>query len=71
MFIKQKIQTRSISGHSNKYSAMPTPQSQTINAIWDINQIGQELDCNDDPILNEAIECIHNKQVNQAILLLN
>ncbi|CAD8069738.1 unnamed protein product [Paramecium primaurelia] len=78
MFIKQhqqKLQTRSISnasGHSNgRMSAMPSMQNNTINAIWDINQIGQELDCHDDPILNEALELITNRQVNQAILLLN
>ncbi|CAK80010.1 unnamed protein product (macronuclear) [Paramecium tetraurelia] len=78
MFIKQhqqKLQTRSISnasGHSNgRMSIMPSMQNNTINAIWDINQIGQELDCHDDPILNEALELITNRQVNQAILLLN
>ncbi|CAD8083503.1 unnamed protein product [Paramecium sonneborni] len=78
MFIKQpqqKLQTRSISnasGHSNgRMSVMPSMQNNTINAIWDINQIGQELDCHDDPILNEALELINNRQVNQAILLLN
>ncbi|CAD8168430.1 unnamed protein product [Paramecium pentaurelia] len=78
MFIKQlqsKIQTRSVSnvsGHSNlRYSGIATPQCNTINAIWDINQIGQELDCQDDPILNEALHLINNHQVNQAILILN
>ncbi|CAD8073060.1 unnamed protein product [Paramecium sonneborni] len=78
MFIKQpqqKLQTRSISnvsGHSNgRMYVMPSIQNNTINAIWDINQIGQELDCHDDPILHQALELITNQQVNQAILLLN
>ncbi|CAD8160514.1 unnamed protein product [Paramecium octaurelia] len=78
MFIKQlqsKIQIRSVSnvsGHSiQRFSGIVTPQSNTINAIWDINQIGQELDCHDDPILNEALQLINNHQINQAILILN
>ncbi|CAD8061893.1 unnamed protein product [Paramecium primaurelia] len=78
MFIKQlksKIQTRSVSnvsGHSNlRYSGITTPQNNTINVIWDINQIGQELDCHDDPILTEALQLINNHQVNQAIFILN
>ncbi|CAD8081823.1 unnamed protein product [Paramecium sonneborni] len=77
MFIKQlqsKIQTRSVSnvsGHSNlRQSVITSPQSNTVNVIWDINQIGQELDCQDDPILNEALKLINNHQVNQAILIL-
>ncbi|CAK70067.1 unnamed protein product (macronuclear) [Paramecium tetraurelia] len=78
MFIKQlqsKIQTRSVSnvsGHSNlRYSAMATPQCNTVNVIWDINQIGLELGCHDDPILNDALQLINNHQVNRAIFILN
>ncbi|CAD8150321.1 unnamed protein product [Paramecium octaurelia] len=78
MFIKQlqsKIQTRSVSnvsGHSNlRYSDMATPQCNTVNVVWDINQIGLELDCHDDPILQDALQLINNHQVNRAIFILN
>ncbi|CAD8162853.1 unnamed protein product [Paramecium pentaurelia] len=78
MFIKQhqqQLQARSISNISVHLNGrMPDiycMQNNIINAIWDINQIGQELNCHDHPIFNEALDLIANSQVNQAIYLLN